>query len=150
MRRRRSGGALVLALGLWAASTTNASAGILHPRGGGFVAIAPRTSAPAASARSRAGTWGALPAAMPLAGELSPSGYEAAVDRYFSDVAAASRPPSAVDNVYSVTAQYTEQSSDTGSPTAMVSDRCSAGSDAITDHDAFPPDAATGNAAGCQ
>jgi PKD repeat protein len=87
---------------------------------------------------------------VPLAGETSPSGYEAAVDRYFGDVAAASRPPAAVDNVYSVTAQYAEQSSDNGSPTTMVSDRFSAGSDAITDHDAFPPDAATGNAAGCQ
>jgi PKD repeat protein len=138
-------------LGLWVGSTSNATGAILHHRDRSFVAIAPRVNTQAASANGRASSFDWSPAAPTVAEEPSLSGYEAAVDRYLTDVAAASRPPSpAVDNVYSVTAQYRENSSDTGSPTTMASDSFSAAGDVITAKDEFPPDAATGNAAGCQ
>jgi chitodextrinase len=142
---------LVVALGLLLLWTANATAFILRPGAGRFFAITPRTSASAAAmngpAAARSG-WSAIPA---LAGDPFSSTYTAAVDRYLTDVALASQPSSpAIDNVYSVTAQYPAAAGDDGSPTTMVSASFNASADAITDSDTFPADAANGNPAGCQ
>lgn len=132
---------------LWFVWTTNATAMILRHGAGRFFAIDPRVSAsPEAALRGQAA---AAVLATPFSSIFS-SSYTAAVDRYLTDVAAASHPPSpAADNVYSVAAQYRESAVDTGE-TAMISDDFKASSDAITDGSTFPADVANGNSAGCQ